>query len=226
MSVRNLVGRALIALVVVNAAAGVLALILSSSKQIGSFEGHILLTTGAVSLAIAAGLPCALAWEKRGLTAAYGLPALAIAAIALAMALTVALVWTDSPTDDLTDIAWSAFAIAFALALISLLSLADLPPRQNWVRLVACALAVLFAAQMIYLLWGPEPSDGAYRRFGATGILLAGASSVVPVLQRMGAVKQQDAPGFCPRCGAALAGVVGRRALCSACGAAFRVEFS
>jgi hypothetical protein len=226
LTVRTLIGRTLIALVVINAGAGVAALVLSSSKQIGSFEAHILLTTGAVSLAAATGLPCALAWEKRGFAASYALPLIGIAVITLAMAFLVALIWTDDASQDLNDIAWSLTFAAGALSLINLLSLAELRPSQGWVRLVAYGLAVVLAAQLIVALWQDDPSDGEIRRFAITTILLTGASSVVPILQRLGEQPQREAPAYCPRCGAALTAILNRQSTCPVCGAAFRVEFS
>ncbi|HLG10167.1 MAG TPA: hypothetical protein VI876_00275 [Dehalococcoidia bacterium] len=226
MSIRALIGRVLIAVVVVNAAAGVLALILSSSKQVGSFEGHVLVTTGAVSLAILGALPCALAWEKRGLTATFGWPATGLFAIVTAAALVVVLIWTDRPDDNLSNVSWSALAIAFAAVLFNLLSLAELQPSQRWVRWAAYVLAALLAAQWIDLIWTDDAGDGSIRRFGATAILLAGASSVVPILQRLHDSDRKEAALFCPRCGSQLPGSTGREASCGACGAAFRVEFS
>jgi hypothetical protein len=140
MTIRPVAARILIALVVVNAAAGVTALVVSSDKQIGSFEGHIFLTTLAASMAAFTILPCLLSYE-RGL--AKPLAGLGIAASLVTLGVLVTLIWTDNPPDDLWSSTVSAAAVSLGLALVNLLTLATLPRSNEWVRLAAYALTAL-----------------------------------------------------------------------------------
>lgn len=230
VNLRTAIAKAMIAAVVVNAAAGVIALTISSGKQLGSFEGHILLTTLSASVAAIACLPCVIAWEsRRGL----GWPMFHIVAIGSILAgggSVVALIWTDSPTDDLNKITWTLAVAGFGMSLVCLLALARLQRPQAWVRVTAYALDVLLAAQLIFAIWwAGEDDDNRWRLVAATTILLAAAAVLVPILQRLSgssAAGSQRAAGFCPGCGAALGQASDVRVTCTSCGAVFSVDFA
>jgi hypothetical protein len=224
MTIRPVAARILIALVVVNAAAGVTALVVSSDKQIGSFEGHIFLTTLAASMAAFTILPCLLSYE-RGL--AKPLAGLGIAASLVTLGVLVTLIWTDNPPDDLWSSTVSAAAVSLGLALVNLLTLATLPRSNEWVRLAAYALTALTAAQVIAVVWNDDPSDARLRVLAATAIVLAASGVLAPILQRMAGDEvnaSQPAVRYCPNCGSRIVGE-GKTADCHACGARFSIRF-
>lgn len=227
MKVSAFAGRIVIALVVINAAAGVTALIVSSGKQIGTLEGEMFLTTLAVSMAAFSVLPCSLALERGTSRFADYVAAFGIMAALLTFLLLISLIWTDNPSENLgRSTATSAFA-SLGLALINLLSLAQLPRSNEWVRLTAYGLTALTAAELTALTWTEDFSGYSIRILIATLIVLAAGSVLVPVLQRMSDTDEapfSPALRFCPSCGAGLDDAT-EPATCPACGASFEVEF-
>jgi hypothetical protein len=90
---------------------------------------------------------------------------------------------------------------------------------------LAYGVAIYFSA----LFWAESQDEWAWRWFGVVAILLASATVLVPVFQRMSRDELRaaeepasDAPRYCPACGE-VAAREGDALACGACGGRFRV---
>jgi len=218
--VRRIGLRIFFASVALNAALAIVALLAGS---FGELEGKILFSSLCVTGALVLVLACEAARERGALGL---LPRAGSAASLAGFALLIAGIWTESEDSSLTRITSTLLAAAVAAALVSLLSLAELPPRFRWTFRAAAALAILLAALLVSGIWGEWESDWFWRWLGAVAVALAAFVIVVPVLGRIGRRETGVAAArvsFCPQCGSPVSARAGAEARCDACGSVFVV---
>jgi hypothetical protein len=228
-SLRSLLLRALALLVLVNAAAGVIALATGGSNGLGEVGWRVIYTTVALTVAGFALLPCVVAWESGRLGRKPWLAAgIAICNVA-AGGVILAGIWTSAESESFWQPAATLIAIALTLCYGCLLSLVALRAGHIWLRLFALALAATLASEVVATIWNEDLWSDAYiRTLAITAILMLTSSILLPVMQR---ISRQQEPGsapmaanFCPVCGAAISASTGS-ASCSGCGSRFRIEF-
>lgn len=230
VAVRPLVFRTIIALVVFNAAAGII-VVVTGDGQVGTTESNVLLTTGLLSLATLLFLPCVLAHEAGRPKPFTLLPSFAVSCILIGFGLGIYLVWADPDKDTLDKIAWSFGIAAVGLAHVCLLSLVRMRRSMLWLQLLAGLFTAALTAMIVSAFWTDLVDDGIddwkVRLFIVVAILTAATSLLVPVVERLMRSRPEFAgaptrPSYCPNCGAVLHMEEPR---CLACGVRFRVEF-
>lgn len=231
-SVRPLVFRTIILLVVVNATAGIAVIVAGSGTRVGATEENILLTTGLLSLAALLFLPCVLAHEAGRPKPFTLLPSFAVSCLLIGFGLGIYLVWDDPFNDDTElKVAWSFGVAAAGLAHICLLSLVRIWGRFIWLQLFAVLFTAALTAMIVSAFWTDIDDGGIedwrWRVFIVTAILAAAASLLLPVVDHLLRSRPRNdgtptRPTYCPNCAAPLHMEEPR---CLACGARFRVEF-
>lgn len=188
---KRLLAYSLIASVVVGAAFGIAAVLRNEWTW---FELRVLLTTVVLAAASLCGLACEFARAPRGLNL---IPYAGLALTLLAAVLLLILLWSDISNDfgeGLAKAAWTTSVFAVATAHFSLLSVARLSRRFQWILAVAFfiiyALASLLTAVVLLEFQGPEES--LLRPIAVLSILAVAISLVIPLLHR---ISQTD-PSF------------------------------
>lgn len=210
--------------VAVNAVLGIYALL---APDFGETQEKILGTslcvTGAVVFALA-GEP---AWERRFLGP---VPPLGAALGIVGFTLAIAGIWTEARSETLGQTMGTIFTLAAACAVASLLALARLAPRHEWIVVVTLALLGTGAAMISAVWWlGDDPADVYLRALGVVMIALAAFTVTVPVVHwvdRAGVAAAEAVIGavrFCPYCGRELDGDVGVDLRCMRCGRGFTI---
>jgi hypothetical protein len=224
VAVRPLVLRGLVAVVILNATAGIVAIVATSSKQqFGDFEARLLASALIISLGVIALLPAVLAAEGRTLGRRPVVPAISAGLTTLGCVLVIYALWQKIDDSSFWRPTGTLIVIGLVLAHTCLLSLARLPRRYEWLRLSAIGLAILAAGEIVAIIWDNDPPEDLWRAFGISGILMLAASFLVPIVQRGVAAPATGVLTdvlYCPYCGARLARETG----CARCGARFRVE--
>jgi hypothetical protein len=224
---RSLVLKITVGFVLLNAAAGIFALLAGGSGGIGESETRILLTTLTISVAGFILLPCVIAVEAGSLGSPPVLPALAGLTSIVGFGMLIVGIWTEPADDDAWRMTASVIVVGAAGSFACLLSLAR-SRSIAWLRTLAYALVLLLATELLVGIWGHIDSDSAFwRAIGVTAILLLAASLLLPVMQRGGGRTAEallDAVAYCPRCGAAI-DAAESTARCPRCDARFRVEY-
>jgi hypothetical protein len=230
LPVRPLVFRTIIALVIVNATAGIV-VIAAGSGQVGSTESHVLLTTGLLSLATLLALPCILAHEAGRPRPFTLLPSFAVSCLLIAVSLGIYVIWEEPDRDVLDKIAWSFGFAGAGIAHVCLISLVRMRRRWLWLQLLAILFTAALTAMIVSAFW-TDLGDGGFddwkvRLFTVVAILTAATSLLVSLVDRMLRSRPETPgtprrPAYCPNCGAVLHMDDPR---CLACGARFRVEY-
>ncbi len=223
---RRVALQTLVASVAISAALGIYSLL---AGEFNALQGKILITSFTISGGSVLAMACGIAWERGRLGLA---PPMGVGVSLAGSALFISAAWSSFDIEPLNKSAASVMIVALALALASVVSLATLPSRHRWVQLSAYALATALVATAITGIWAEWEGDGIGRAIGVEMILLAAATILVPVLQRMARPGAAAGPApvtarvaFCPACGAALDSGPGR-VTCPACGARFTIEFA
>jgi hypothetical protein len=210
--------------VAVNAALGIYAVL---APGFGDTQGKILATSLCVTGAVLVALACEPAWERR----LFGpVPLLAAGLGALGFALTIGGIWAEPESDAWGNVTVTTFALSSGGIAASLLVLARLAPRHEWLLKVTFALLALGTALYAVLPWLGEPPSGFMRALGVVMIALAAFAVTVPVVHWLdrGALAAVEATTggvrFCPYCGRELAGEIGMELSCSRCGREFTVS--
>jgi hypothetical protein len=209
--------------VAVNAVLGIYAVL---APDFGETQGKILGTSLCVTGAVLIALACEPAWERNLL----GLVPPAAATLgALGFVVAIAGIWTGHESETWTRVMATIFTLAAAGVVASLLALARVSPRHEWLVKVTFVLlgvgAVLYGA----LVWIDDPPSSFLRALGVAAIALAAFTVTVPVVHWIdrGALAAARATlgtaRFCPYCGRELAQTVGADLSCTRCGRDFRI---
>lgn len=219
---KQLALRILIVSVALSAVMGIYALL---AGDFGDTEMRILFTTLCVGGASILAMACAPAWERRRMGV------LPLAGVVMSVGCAAAFIlgiWTEIDSDEFWKTSLSVGLLGIAAAHACLMALAKLAARHRWVQVSAYVIAFVLAWALIGMLWMDDPDEDLWRWIGVLAVLLAAATILVPVLQRMAGADETQAGGHrvrhCPACGASLDHAPGR-AECSQCGTGFRVEF-
>ncbi len=155
--------------------------------EFGDFQGKILGTTLTVVGTSILGLACGAFWESPK-SANSSLKIVPIGGIILSFVAAITLlimIWAQ--IDDI----WKTFAVsgifAFSLAQLSLLSLANLSKRFEWV-LTALFFVVLVLASIVSILIIIEPSsenDFGMRLIGVLAVTDAALTVMIPIFHRL-----------------------------------------
>lgn len=221
-----------LASIVLNAALGIVALVL---PHFNGLESKVLGTSACVTGAGVFVLACLPAWERRRLG---WVPPAGMGASALGYLLLVIGVWGAGDSDVYGKSAGTVMVAAGFCVLMCVISLVRLAPAYAWVLRAAVAEAVVLGAMVVGIIWA-APQGGWYpRAVGVVAVLLGASVVALPILHRAsrGRVaegpaaagaggRQAPAVGFCPVCGSAVAPVaevkteIEVEVACAACGA-------
>jgi len=221
------------------AACGLLGVYVLLSGQSGQLEESILISIAIVGASSILGLCCAIAWERRRW---HPLGPGAAIVVACATIISVYSVWQHycrwNTTFALPEIPWeftfSAWVLAVAGSMASLLSLANLDRRYQWIRRSTVLCLLLLTLLFFVVIWMKPyrwDSELLARGMGVLGIGVACGTLAVPIFHRITAIKRREAvrttelsiTATCPRCGRAQALPVGRSA-CVQCKLRFVIE--
>jgi hypothetical protein len=221
--------------VAINAILGIIALLVG---DFGEVQGKVLMTSLSVSAASVMSLAMFPARE-RGLLGIV--PDAGIALSIAGFGLLVILVWTEFQEDSLARIVGSVLTFAVAAGYASLIALATVRPKYEFVVRAAYGLAAVLSILIVSAIWG-EPSDRIWMRvMGVISILLAAATVSIPVLHRLSRSEDEQTeallaseyeriymdqlPTICLNCGASGISLDEEQTYeCDVCEARFRVE--
>lgn len=210
--------------VAVNAALGIYAVV---APEFGETQGKILATSLCVTGAALLALACEPAWERRLLSP---VPHLGAVLGAVGFGLAIAGIWAEPESAFLGRATGSTMAVAFGCVGASLLALARLARRHEWVLRVALWLVALGMGLVAIVPWlGDDPNEWYVRTMGVVLIGLAAFTVSIPVLHWVDrstlapAEFPSDGVRFCPYCGSGVAAEAGGGAYCSRCGREFVV---
>lgn len=221
MSVRTIVLRTLLVSIAIGALLGILAVL---GGGFGKGGLKILATSFSVAGACALVMASLSAWQLPGarLWSRVG----AFGALA-GLALFLAGIWIEVNPDSYWQVTASLIVFGCAGAHGSLLSLARLAPRHQWMRVAALANLVLLAVSVCAALWSRHESDANWKAIAVFAILDVAFTLAVAALDL---VNRSSAPEggvaevcFCPRCGRRLWHPAGE-VRCGHCKAAFFIE--
>jgi hypothetical protein len=198
----------LIISVALSALFGIIAII---SGNFGDFEGRVILTTITISAASICALAAGALWESRS---ARTLPGIAVALAIFAATLIIIGVWGRISGDEYWKFTATVGVLAVATAQACLISLAQLARRFAWTRTVAFLAIFFLAALIILTIWGEIYEQGFYKAMGATAILVAALTIMMPIFHRLSSADLIDSKikastsdqhlfptVLCPRCG-------------------------
>ena len=215
---------AFFASVAVNAVLGIYAVV---APGFGETQGKILGTSLCITGAILLALACEPAWERKLL--GFVPPAAAVLG-AVGFALAIGGIWTEPESETWARVMGTIFTFSIAGVVASLLILARVAPRHEWLFKVTFALLGVGAAMYSVLPWLDDPPSEYVRALGVVMIALAAFAVTVPVVHWIDrgalAVAEATTGGvrFCPYCGQELAGEIGAELSCSQCGREFMVS--
>ena len=194
-------------------ASAVLGIIIVLAGSFSDLQIRIILTTLTISAASICALAAGALWESRR-NMFLSLPG-AILAL-LAAALLIAGIWTEAKSDQFWKFTISVSLLAAATAHACLLALAKLARRFIWTRIAAFVAVYFLASLFIYIIYFQPKGDTGVRIIGATSIIVAALTILMPIFHRLsrsdldevgGTVAFADRPLFatitCPQCGTA-----------------------
>ena len=218
----------LIVSVSLSALLGIVAIV---KGDFGDFEARVILTTVTISAASICALAAGAFWENRS---ARILPGIAVALAILAAALIIIGIWGKISATPYWKFSVSVGVLAIACAQACLISLARLASRFAWTRTVTLFAIFLLAALIIVALYGEIREEGYYKIMGATAILVAALTIMMPIFHRLSRgdlISAQPAVTddqhlfptvLCPRCGMTQPNAY-TQITCSSCGCRFVV---
>ncbi len=231
--------RLLLTFIISIAACGLLGVYVLLSGQSGRLEESILLSIAIVGASSILGLCCAIAWERRRW---HPLGPVAALAVGLATTLAIYSVWQHydrwNANLALPEIPWeitfSAWVLAIAGPIASLLSLANLDQRYKWIRKSTVLCLALLALLFFVVIWMKPyrwDSELLSRGMGVLGIGVACGTLAIPIFHRISAIQRREAVRTtelsltvtCPRCNLAQTLPVGRSA-CAKCKLRFTID--
>ena len=218
----------LIVSVSLSALLGIVAIV---KGDFGDFEARVILTTVTISAASICALAAGAFWESH---TARILPGIAVALAILAAALIIIGIWGKISATPYWKFSVSVGVLAIACAQACLISLARLASRVAWTRTVTLLAIFFLAALVIFALYGEVRQEGYYKIMGATAILVAALTIMMPIFHRLSrgdlistkpAVTDDQhlfPTVLCPRCGMTQPNSY-TQITCSSCGCRFVV---
>jgi len=211
-------------------ASALLGIIIVLAGTFSEIEVRIILTTLTISAMSICGLAAGALWEtgRKKLLSLSGI----ILAVLAAMLMLVG-IWTRTSSEEFWKFSASLGLVAVATAHACLISLALLSKSFAWARIAAFIAVYALAAEIIYLIYRQPKPDTMARIIGATSIVVAALTIVIPVFHRLSrAESQTGAPVTagaqsttditCPQCGSRLPNVAGELD-CGHCGCRFTI---
>jgi len=214
---RSLV-RTVIGLIAINAAIAVFVLL---SGDIGDTEGRILGTSLLATATAVLGMVCAPALAARRIRP---VPVVGMAVAVAGFAMVTAAIWWEIDSVWFGKAAGSAYLIAAASALASLLSAWPIAGRAAWVGRAAYLLVGLASIALLAGMWFEIGTSGYWRAFAVVAVLLAAASLATPILHRSSPQAGRDHVATCPFCASSVDGETGSPITCPSCGRRFVVR--
>lgn len=221
MSVRSIVLRVLLISIAIGAFLGILAVL---GGGFGKSGYKILATSFSVAGACALVMASLSAWQLPG---ARLWSRVGAAGAAAGLVLFLGGIWVEVNSDSFWQVTFSLIVFGCAGAHGSLITLARLAPRHQWMRVAALANLVLLVAAVCAALWSKHESDAGWKAIAVFGILDLAFTLAVAALDL---VNRSNAPEggvaevcFCPRCGRRLWHPAGE-VRCGHCKAAFFIE--
>ena len=219
---------ALWCLIVSVAASALLGILIVLAGDFSDVQVRIILTTLTISSMSICALAAGALWEnKRNKFLSLSGATLAV----LAALLFIVGIWTRTSDEEFWKFSASVGIVAVATAHVCLLSLARLAGVFAWIRTIAFVTVYVLAGQLIYLIYWQPSGDTFVRIVGATSIIVAAFSIVIPIFHRLNRKETADQTGgagrlfptiSCPQCGASHPNSLTEIA-CGACGCRFLV---
>ena len=218
----------LIGSVAASALIGILVVLAGTFSEV---QIRIILTTLTISGMSICALGAGALWEsgRKKPLALTGIVLAVLAAVLLILG-----IWTRINDDEFWRLSTSLGLLAVATAHACLISLAYLSASFAWARVVSYIFAYALAAEFIVLIyWTPDETETIFRIIGATSIVVAALTIVVPIFHRLSRNDSQvEAPVTtgrvlsaeicCPQCGTRQPDSGGEIA-CGRCGCRFTV---
>jgi hypothetical protein len=198
----------------------------------GDFEARVLLTTITISAASICALAAGAFWEGRN---ARTLPGIAVALAIFAALLIIIGIWGRIRGEEYWKFSATIGVLAIATAQACLISLAQLAPRFAWTRTIALLAILFLAALIIFTIYGEVREEGIFKAMGATAILVAALTIMMPIFHRLSRTDLFGATAktpisdqhlfptvLCPRCGMTQPNSF-NQITCTSCGCRFVV---
>lgn len=184
------------------AIASLLAIVGILGAGFGTLAVRALLTTLVVAAGSVLALGCVGAWE---LPSARGASRLGVVASCAAMAVMIAGVWLEPNGDTFWQFAASLSLVAIAATHASMMWLARLAPRVQWLRSTALVVDVLLVAMMLTAIWEVARGGAMDEALAVLAIVEGGLTLAITAMSAASRDAQAGAPVaevcFCPRCG-------------------------
>jgi hypothetical protein len=168
----------------------------------GTLAVHALLTALVVAGGSVLALGCVGAWE---LPSARVASRLGVFASCAAMAVMIAGVWLEPNGDAFWRLAGSLSLVAIAATHASMMWLARLAPRVQWLRSTALIVDVLLVAMTLAAIWEVTRGGPTAEALAILGIVEGGLTLAITAMSAASRGAQAGAPVaevcFCPRCG-------------------------
>lgn len=216
----------LIASVGVSALLGIIIVLAGNFSEL---EVRIIITTLTISATSICALAAGALWESGRRRP------LALAGIILALStafIIITGIWVRTSNEEFWKFSASVSLLAVATAHACLISLATLAKSYAWARIASFVAGYALAGEIIYVIYGQPQSDTIVRLIGATSIVVAALTIVIPILHRLSR-RDSDAatPALatqittnitCPQCGSAQPNAAGEIE-CANCGCRFLI---
>lgn len=196
-------------LIVSVGASALLGMIIVLAGTFSEIEVRIVVTTLTVSVTSICALAAGALWES-GRKKPLALSGIILAV--LAAFLVILGIWIRTSDEEYWKFNASVGLVAVATAHACLISLASLSRSFAWARAAVYIAVYALAGEVIYLMyWQPQP-DGIVRVIGATSIVVAALTIVIPIFHRLSRRESETAGPVtergrlaaeitCPQCG-------------------------
>lgn len=213
------------------AASALLGILIVLAGTFNDVQVRIILTTLTISGMSICALGAGALWEsgKKKPLALTGIVLAVIAAVLLILG-----IWTRIHDEEFWKLSASVGLLAVATAHACLISLAYLSASFAWARIVSYIFAYSLAAEFIFLIyWAPDETETIFRIIGATSIVVAALTIVIPIFHRLSRNDAEAEPPittgrvltaeiYCPQCGTRQPDSGGEM-VCARCGCRFTV---
>jgi len=171
-------------------------------KGFGTLAVHVLVTALVVAAGSVLVLGCIGAWE---LPSARVASRLGVFVSCAAMVVLIAGVWCEPNGDPFWQFAASLSLVAVAATHASMMWLAQLRPRVQWLRSTALVIDVLLVAMTLAAIWDARRGDAMSEVLAILAIVEAGLTlAITAISAAMRGARAGEAVAevcFCPRCG-------------------------
>lgn len=211
------------------AASALLGMIIVLAGTFSEVQVRIIVTTLTISGMSICALAAGALWEsgRRKSLALLGIILAPVAAAVLIFG-----IWTRIHHEGFWKFSASVSIVAVATAHACLISLASLSRSFAWARVASFIAVYALAAEFIYLIYGkPVEPEPIIRIIGATSIVVAALTIVIPIFHRLSRNESEVEPPIttggplspeicCPQCGTRQPNSAGE-ILCANCGCRF-----